>query len=277
MICLSRKLGFSATHVYHIESWSEDKNREVFGPCSNPNGHGHDYSLEVVVRGPIDERSGMVVNVTDIDKVVQQLLEEEFDGKFLDREHPYFRQRIPTTESIVTYLWQALDGSFPNCELYKLRLYESPFLFTDKGRDALVHLTRKYHFCAAHRLHSHQLTEEENRQIFGKCNNPHGHGHNYYLDVTVSGEPDPITGMIIDLAWLDRTVESQVLQKFDHKHLNLDTQEFADTNPTSENIAVVIWQLLSKHVPKLSKVGLWETEKNYFEYSGREEIGSVRP
>jgi 6-pyruvoyltetrahydropterin/6-carboxytetrahydropterin synthase len=268
MIYMSRKLSFSATHVYRVPAWSDEENQFVFGPCSNPHGHGHDYSLEVMVKGEVNERSGIVVNITDVDRIVKHLVNEELDGKFLDREHPYFREHIPTTENIVGYLWNSLQGNMPDSELHKIRLWENPFLYSEKEEGSMVTLTRKYHFCTAHRLHSEQLSAEENLKIFGKCNNPHGHGHNYYLDVTVAGEPDPVTGMIINLAELDRIVDSTVLQKFDHKHLNLDTEEFKHLNPTSENVAIVIWNLLASHLPSLHKIGLWETEKNYFEYIG---------
>jgi 6-pyruvoyltetrahydropterin/6-carboxytetrahydropterin synthase len=134
----------------------------------------------------------------------------------------------------------------------------------------MVRLTRKYHFCTAHRLHSEHLSNEENIALFGKCNNPYGHGHNYYLEVTVSGAPDPITGMITNITDLDQIVDKEIAEKFDHKHLNLDTEEFKDLNPTSENVAVVIWDLLSQKLPNLFKIGLYETEKNYFEYYGPE-------
>ncbi|BCJ85026.1 6-carboxytetrahydropterin synthase [Effusibacillus dendaii] len=268
MIYMSRRVDFSAAHVYRKASWSNERNVRVFGACSNPNGHGHDYVLEVMVRGHLDARSGIVVNIVDIDRIVKGIIRNELDGKFLDREHSYFKEKIPTTENIVEYLWSRFDGAFPNCELYKIRLQENPFLFSEKEGESMVTLTRKYHFSAAHRLHSDFLTEEENAAIFGKCNNPHGHGHNYRLEVTVSGSPDPETGMIVNLTDLDRTIERVVLDKFDHKHLNLDTEEFKNLNPTSEVVALVIWNMLEPHIPNLYKIGLWETEKNYFEYCG---------
>lgn len=268
MIYLSRKLYFSASNRYRVEDWSDEENRLVFGLRSNPNGYGQDYTLEVMVKGPLDERSGIVVNITDIDKVVKHLIQEEFDGKFLNYEHPYFAERIPTTENISEYLWNALENRIEGCELHKIRLHENHYLFSEKGSDKMVQLSRKYHFCAAHRLHSDLLTDEENKQIFGKCNNPHGHGHNYYLDVTVSGRPDSVTGMVINLAELDEKVNRIVIDKFDHKNLNLDTEEFKNVNPTSDIMVKVIWEMLEPSLPSLSKIGLWETEKNYFEYLG---------
>ncbi|WP_078408759.1 6-carboxytetrahydropterin synthase [Priestia abyssalis] len=268
MIYLSRKIYFSAAHLYRKEGWSEEENKRVFGLCSNPNGHGHDYTLEVMVRGHINEESGIVINTTEINKVVKDLIEKEFDSKFLNYEHPYFHERIPTTENMVGYIWGRLEGKLPDCELYKIRLYENSTLYSEKRRNSMVTLARKYHFCSAHRLHSEQLSDEENKTLFGKCNNPYGHGHNYYLEVSVSGEPDEVTGMVINLAELDEIVNKIVIEKFDHKHLNLDTEEFKNLNPTSDNMVKVIWEMLSPHLSGLSKIGLWETEKNYFEYSG---------
>lgn len=272
MIYLSRKLSFSAAHVYSVPYWSEDENKRVFGLCNNRNGHGHDYVLEVMVRGKLDERSGIVVNITDIDQVVKKHIEQHLDGKFLNREHPYFQNRIPTTENLANYLWETFDGQISNCELHKIRLHENHYLYSEKGHGSMIQLTRKYHFCAAHRLHSDLLTEEENIEIFGKCNNPNGHGHNYYLGVTVNGRPDEVTGMVMNLAELDDIVNRIVINKFDHKHLNLDTEEFRDLNPTSDVMVMVLWNMLAPYLPKLYKIGLWETEKNYFEYFGSQPV-----
>lgn len=268
MLYLSRKMYFSAVHSYRIDEWTDEQNKEVFGLCSNPNGHGHDYTLEVMVKGKLDPESGIVVNITDIDHVVKSFVQKELDGKFLNKENLFFKEKIPTTENIVSYLWDSLDGKIENCQLQKVRLRENDFLYSERESSSMVRLTRKYHFCTAHRLHSNHLSDEENLYIFGKCNNPYGHGHNYYLEVTVSGNPDSITGMIANLTDIDRIVDKEIMQKFDHKHLNLDTEEFQHLNPTSENVAVVIWDLLAPNLPNLFKIGLYETEKNYFEYLG---------
>ncbi|WP_035348277.1 6-carboxytetrahydropterin synthase [Heyndrickxia ginsengihumi] len=272
MLYLSRKLFFSAAHFYRVDQWSEEKNADTFGLCSNVHGHGHDYVLEVMVKGKVNPKSGIVVNITDVDKVVKTFVCNELDGKFLNKEVPYFQTNLPTTENIVKFLWDSLHGNLPNCELHKIRLKENDFLYAEKeGAASMVRLTRRYHFSTAHRLHSNDLSVEENKALFGKCNNPYGHGHNYYLEVTVKGIPDPITGMIIDLTELDEIVDQEIMSRFDHKHLNLDTEEFKTLNPTSENVAVVIWDLLSPKLSNLFKIGLFETEKNYFEYFGSEE------
>jgi len=131
-----------------------------------------------------------------------------------------------------------------------------------------VAVFRKEHFNAAHRLHNDAWDDVTNDKIFGKCNNPHYHGHNYELIVKVTGEPDPATGYVIDLKLLSDLIEEEVLQKFDHKNLNLDTQEFKTLNPTAENICVVIYHLLRKKIDEKLKlqIRLYETERNFVEY-----------
>ncbi len=134
---------------------------------------------------------------------------------------------------------------------------------------ALVTVTRRVHFNAAHRLHSASLSAEENTRIYGLCNNPNFHGHNYELDVSVSGEIDPVTGYVADLGIVRDIVEELVVQRLDHKNLNLDVAEFRELVPTAENIVVVIWQLLEGHLPgRLERLVLWETPRNCVEYTG---------
>jgi 6-pyruvoyltetrahydropterin/6-carboxytetrahydropterin synthase len=131
-------------------------------------------------------------------------------------------------------------------------------------------VTRRVHFNAAHRLHNPALSDADNRAIFGPCNNPNFHGHNYELDISVEGEVDPRTGYVADLGVVKRVAEETVLSAFDHRNLNLDVPEFRDVNPTAENIAVVIWRMLAGKVPgRLVKIVLWETPRNRVEYDGR--------
>jgi 6-pyruvoyltetrahydropterin/6-carboxytetrahydropterin synthase len=138
-----------------------------------------------------------------------------------------------------------------------------------------IELGRRYRFSASHRLHSPHLTEEENYRVFGKCNNPYGHGHNYVLEVSMSGEVDPATGMIANLADLDAFVERQVLGEFDHKSLNEDVPAFGDRVPTTENLCIEIFQSL-KTFPhaKLERIRVQETGNNSFEYAGENKEGN---
>ncbi len=134
-----------------------------------------------------------------------------------------------------------------------------------------IELGRRYRFSASHRLHSSKLSEEENRRVYGKCNNPYGHGHNYVVEVSVSGPVDPATGMIANLADLDGFVEREVIEPFDHKSLNEDVSAFRENVPTTENICKEIFERL-KHFPmaKLERVRVEETGNNTFEYAGEE-------
>ena len=135
-----------------------------------------------------------------------------------------------------------------------------------------AHLTRRYLFSASHRLHSPGMSAEENRATYGKCNNPHGHGHNYALEVTVSGQVDERTGMVCNLVDLDGFVEREVVSRYDLENLNT-LQEFAETVPTTENLCVEIYEILQRGFPHahLERVRLEETMMNSFEYAGRAE------
>ncbi len=131
-----------------------------------------------------------------------------------------------------------------------------------------VSVYRKEHFNAAHRLHNPNWSDEKNQEIFGKCNNPNYHGHNYELFVKVTGEPDPETGYVYDMKVLSDIIKEHVTDKFDHKNLNLDTAEFAELNPTAENIAITIYDILRKKIEAQYdlKITLYETERNFVEY-----------
>ncbi|HEY5392219.1 MAG TPA: 6-carboxytetrahydropterin synthase [Hanamia sp.] len=131
-----------------------------------------------------------------------------------------------------------------------------------------VSVYRKEHFNAAHRLHNPAWDENRNNLVFGKCNNPNFHGHNYDLVVKITGEPSLDTGFVIDLKFLSDVIKENILEKLDHKNLNMDVPEFADLNPTVENIAIVIYDILrSKVNEKLDmQIRLYETERNYAEY-----------
>lgn len=131
-----------------------------------------------------------------------------------------------------------------------------------------VKVSRKEHFNAAHRLFNPQWTDEKNQLVFGKCSNPHYHGHNYEMVVSVVGEVDPDTGYVYDMKTLSDLIREHVLTKFDHRNLNLDTEYFRTVNPTAENIALTIWRILRQRIdPKFElKITLYETERNFVEY-----------
>jgi 6-pyruvoyltetrahydropterin/6-carboxytetrahydropterin synthase len=135
----------------------------------------------------------------------------------------------------------------------------------------IVTVTRRLRFNAAHRIHNPALSDAENTALYGKCNNPNWHGHNYVLEVSVRGEVDPRTGYVVDLGALRDVVEREVVDVMDHRNLNLDVPFMHGVNPTSENIVVQCWRVIEPHVApaRLARLRLWETENNYVEYEGQ--------
>jgi 6-pyruvoyltetrahydropterin/6-carboxytetrahydropterin synthase len=133
-----------------------------------------------------------------------------------------------------------------------------------------AHLSRRYLFSASHRLHSDSMSQEENQSTYGKCNNPYGHGHNYIVEITVSGQVDEQTGMVCNLADLDTFIEREVLARFDHENLNT-LQEFSKEVPTTENLCIQIYEIVHRGFPHahLERVRLEETMMNSFEYTGK--------
>ncbi len=134
----------------------------------------------------------------------------------------------------------------------------------------MVYITRKAHFCASHRLYNPEWSDDKNDAVFGKCNNPNGHGHNYDLEVTVAGSLPPETGMVMDLKKLADIIEEEIVEKVDHKHLNLDVDFLRGIIPTAENMAIVFWKILERKITegKLYSIKVYESENNFVEYRG---------
>ena len=134
----------------------------------------------------------------------------------------------------------------------------------------MVYVTRKAQFCAAHRLHNPNWSDEKNRTVFGKCNNPNGHGHNYDIEVTVAGKPPAETGMVIDLKILADIIDAEIVERVDHKHMNVDVDFMRGCIPTAENMAIAFWKILDSKMPagKLVSIKLYESGNNFVEYRG---------
>jgi 6-pyruvoyltetrahydropterin/6-carboxytetrahydropterin synthase len=273
MLYATRRFEFSASHRYWRDDWSAERNQRTFGKCTSPYGHGHNYTLDVTVAGQADLITGMVMNMTDLKAIVGEVL-EQFDHRYLNEDTPYFKECLPTTENIVRVLWRLLAPRIPEgVALARLRLYEMSDLWAEYAGEGETAFTRTYVFSAAHRLDARQLSAEENRAIYGKCNNANGHGHNYTLEVTAAGPVDDATGMVIDLVEMDRIVRG-VLDGLDHKHLDREVASFAEQVSTGENIVVYLWnELAPRFEGRLKHLKLWETNKNIFEY-GQSSVGS---
>jgi len=156
-------------------------------------------------------------------------------------------------------------------QLHRIRVYETPDLFAEYYGES--YLSRRYVFSASHRLHCVSMSPEENRAVYDKCNNPHGHGHNYFVEITVAGKRDPLTGMICNLSDLDAFVNERIVERFGHEHLNT-LPEFNGIVPTTENLCIEIYNIVKRgfHHAAIEKVRIEETALNSFEYAGGQEI-----
>jgi len=265
---ITRRARFSASHRYWLPELGAEENQRCFGPCSLAPGHGHNYELIVAMGGGLDA-DGMVLNLSEVKHAIREQVTAPLDFRCLNEAWPEFdvarpEGMLPTTEALALAIWRRLAPQLP---LMGLRLHETDQLWADVLGDSMeAFLTIRTHFAAAHRLARPELSAEENDAIYGKCARPHGHGHNYLLDVTVRGTIDSRTGMVCDLAALQALVDELVVEPFDHTFLNKDVAHFASTVPTAENIALHIADLLSAPVAGLGaalhKVRLQESPNN---------------
>lgn len=268
---MARKLVFSSGHRYWSPEMTVEENKARFGRWASPYNHGHNYNLFVTVEGVVDPKTGMVCNIKKIDDVVKERIISVFDQRSLNDEVPYFKEHAPSLENLMAFIHAELaaSGAMPmEAPLVGFRLEEMPTFYgemnlTDTWK---MNITRVYNFSAGHRLHNDELSEAENLELYGKCWNPAGHGHNYIVEVTVEGEPDPKSGMLISLDELDAIVNREVIDRYDHKNLNVDVPELSDKITTCEVVAQVIFNILKEKLPvKLARVRLQETPKNIFE------------
>ena len=260
---INRRAQFSASHRYWLNELSEAENLRRFGKCTRAPGHGHNYVLNVAIASELD-RYGMVLNLTEAKRLIQQEIVEPLDFSYLNSVWPEFGATLPTTEHVAQVIWQRLT---PHLPIVNIQLFETPELWADyKGNGMEAYLTVSAHFSAAHRLALVNLSDEENFEIYGKCARPNGHGHNYQVEVTVKGEVDQRTGMLVDLNALQSAIAQHVIEPFDHTFLNKDVPYFMETVPTAENIAIRICGLLHRPIQDigavLHKVKLIESPNN---------------
>lgn len=278
MQCIvNRRAQFSASHRYWLPELSETENLEKFGLCSKFPGHGHNYVLFISLVGELDEY-GMVLNLSDVKQVIKREVTGQLDFSYLNDVWAEFGQTLPTTENIARVIWQRLS---PHLPLVRVQLFEHPQLWADyMGNGMEAYFSVSTHFSAAHRLAHPDLSLAENTDIYGKCARVNGHGHNYHLEVTVKGEIDPRTGMIIDLGALNQVITDHIVEPFDHTFLNKDIPFFSKVVPTAENIAFYISNTLRSPIQelgaKLYKVKLIESPNNSCEiYAADSETTAV--
>jgi 6-pyruvoyltetrahydropterin/6-carboxytetrahydropterin synthase len=229
--------------------------------------------LEVTVSGRVDPTNGMVINLSILKKVIRSRAIEPLDGRVLDG-----RQGTPRCldlGSLALTVWRMLTGRVPDASLHRLGILGATgkTVHLQGNGEPVMDVTRAYEFCAAHRLHAPSLSDEENVRVFGKCNNPAGHGHNYVLEVTLRGGPGP-DGTLLAAADFDRIVTDEVVERWDHKNLNVDVPDFREVVPTVEEIARVAWRRLARPLEQaaagasLHRVKLFESPRNQVEYYG---------
>ncbi len=260
---INRRAQFSASHRYWLPELDRAENQKIFGAGSNFPGHGHNYVLYVSIAGELDEY-GMVQNLSYVKQVIKREITSQLDYAYLNEIWPEFKQTLPTTEHISKAIWDRLA---PHLPLVKIELYEHPELWAEyQGKNMQATLTVKTHFSAAHRLAKPELSLAENTEIYGKCARVNGHGHNYHLEVSVGGEIDPRTGMLVDLGALQQAIDDLIVEPMDHTFLNKDIAYFAEVVPTAENIAFYIAKTLQEPIlklgAKLNKVKLIESPNN---------------
>jgi 6-pyruvoyltetrahydropterin/6-carboxytetrahydropterin synthase len=248
VVLLTKRIEFSASHRYHKPEWDAAQNRATFGACNNDPGHGHNYMLEVTVAGEVDQRTGMVVNLFDLKRVLLQVL-EEFDHKHLNLDLPYFERRIPTSENIARVLWDKLQAQQGIGILHRICLYEDEDLCAELTAEAgleVASVTRRYAFTAVHDGHR---------------------GHTWDVFVTVHGRIELETGMVTDIVALDRLMKDRVLSLFDGQDLRV---ALATPAVSGEYLAKAVWDRIVLAIPAgtLQLVKLVQTRDLSYEYAG---------
>jgi 6-pyruvoyltetrahydropterin/6-carboxytetrahydropterin synthase len=265
MICLARDVRFCVAFPEGDSPPSGSGRHNTFAGAPSMRGLGAYYELSVCCEGEIDPLSGYLINIAEIDQAVRDravpLIERAVRSRSEERPAALLRHIIDELQAALSRPVRSVTWRLtPFYSLCMERASMDRFL-----------MSQQFDFAAAHRLHCPRLSDEENRRLFGKCNNPHGHGHNYRLEVVIA-QPLPPEGHppALPLPELERIVDEAVIRRFDHTHLNLDTAEFADLNPSVEHIARVCHGLLADHIAaagaELRHVTVWETEKTRCTY-----------
>lgn len=249
---------FSAARRTYSPNLSEEENFKIFGQAASPSGHGHNYRVRITIGGKLNLENGLLVPLPIAAEAISEV-HSELDHKNLNVDVPGLKRLPMTTEILAGYIWQQLEKKL---SLQRVRLYEKSDFFVEYHGDDLFFMGIENKFQAAHRLHSPQLSEQENRDIFGKCNNPNGHGHQYRVECTIGGKLDEKSGTLYNLVELNRMLVS-TLADWDYKHLELETADFKEKPSTGENIIQAQWNKLEKKLgEKLHRLRIWETPNN---------------
>jgi len=259
---VERHLGleFSAARRTWSPHLSEEENTRLFGIAASPSGHGHYYYLRATLAGDINRESGMIAPPADTQKAMRSL-HKLLDHRNLNVDVPELDGIPMTTESLAGFIYERLRNRVP---VDRIRLWENPYFYTECLGLTEYLMGIRSSFRAAHRLHSPALSDDDNRAVYGKCDNPAGHGHRYIVEATVDGTLDEQSGTLFPLDDLLRGVD-EALAPWKNRHLDLDTDDFADRPSTGENIVEVLWpRIEDRQARPLYRLRLWETPNNRF-------------
>ena len=253
-------LEFSAARQTMSPHLSAAENNRLFGVAWSRHGHGHNYRARFTFRRDSPNDFTPLVPTNDIARTLDSLL-AELDHKNLNREVSGLTNRPMTTESLAQYLHERVGAALP---IHRVRLHEREDFFAEYWNGGKFFLGLQCPFSAAHRLHATNLSEAENLALYGKCNNPRGHGHRYLTEATIDGHYDERSGTLYNLCSLVSGVE-EALHPWDNKHLDLETEEFRETPSTGENIVRALWPKVNSRLnDQLARLRLWETPNNRF-------------
>lgn len=274
MICMTRRLSFAAATCEPGEGGM---------PASRHNGPLRTlrrYVLDISVSGKPDRTTGILLNIKELDRLMRTSVLGPLERGSAERAEG-LPECFRTHEQLCLWIVRRAAATLPSVTgLHQLTLAPDPaYALTVRpqpGRPLgeLMEVTRCYEFSASHRLNSPMLSEEENEILFGKCNYPHGHGHNYELEVTVEGPVGATSGQVISPTAMDAIVGSQIIDRYDHRHLNMDIPELEGVIPSSEMVVQAIWGKLAPGFTgpaRLRRILLRETPRNFFEYRGEDE------
>lgn len=253
-------LEFSAARRTYSPHLTDAENAELFGVASSPMGHGHNYRLRVTVDGRVQPEKGLLVGYTERVAALDDL-RNQLDHKNLNDEVPALQGWPITTESLARFCFEQLADRM---KVSQVRLHETNWFFAEFHRDQSTSIGVERAFHAAHRLNNPKLSARENRELYGKCNNPSGHGHLYRVQATIGGAIDERSGTLADLNWAYSTL-GDTLAPWAFRHLDAECSDFALKTSTGENISSILWPKLdAAYNHRLSRLRLWETPNNRF-------------
>jgi 6-pyruvoyltetrahydropterin/6-carboxytetrahydropterin synthase len=251
-------LDFSAARETMSPHLSEAMNRRLFGEAFSV--HGHNYRVRLTFRSETKLGENPLVRYDRIDSCVHSI-RAELDHRHLNKDVSGMKGRPMTTESLAEYIYERVNALIP---LHRVRLHERDDFFAEIWDDESMFLGMRLPFYAAHRLHARGLSEAQNLKLFGKCNNPNGHGHGYLTETTIGGEYDEKSGTLYDFVALQGAIQESIAPWQD-RHLDLETEDFREATSTGENIVRALWPKIDNRLKqKLVRLRLWETANNRF-------------